>query len=101
MADSRKHGSVVSDQIAADEPVSCWSGWLPVCGDCIMQAFGEGLVSPSPNACGLACSALVVHEAPVTEKLLTPRPTPPTHGSKPAWMLVKYQLLFAQPLVTE
>ena len=31
------------------------------------------------------------------EKLLTARPTPPFHGSKPAWMLVRYQLLCAMP----
>jgi len=28
------------------------------------------------------------------EKFVTARPAPPIHGSKPAWMLVRYQDVF-------
>jgi hypothetical protein len=33
----------------------------------------------------------------VAEKLSTARPTPPFHGSNPAWMLVRYQELVIAP----
>jgi hypothetical protein len=36
----------------------------------------------------------------VTEKLFRVRPAPPTHGSKPAWMLVRYQLVEPRPRLT-
>src|SRR3954462_2538322 len=39
----------------------------------------------------------VVPPPVVTENELTARPVCPTHGSKPAWMLVRYQARWANP----
>lgn len=41
---------------------------------------------------GLTC-----HPLAEAEKLSTARPTPPFHGSNPAWMLVRYQELVIAP----
>ncbi len=38
--------------------------------------------------------------AVVTVKAFTARPTPPCQGSKPAWMLVRNQELWAKPRCT-
>ena len=64
----------------------------------VVLGVGGGVVVLGTDVVGDGAG---VDPSVVTANSLTARPAPPTHGSNPAWMLVRYHDVWAYPRCTE
>ena len=76
---------------------------LVICTSAVKPLFHELAVyftaqAPEPDGGGVVVGGgLLPPPLTAAEKLVTARPAPPCHGSKPAWMLVRYHELVIAP----